>query len=696
VKQLVTQSINAQELLIEGLGRAKGEGFVDEWEQTYGSDFLDLLARSRFDSSFRLILVRCYEPRREISVDDLRSLEEASKRCGAHMIFVIGDGARALREARIEGIGLLTFEALSEVPASFWVDLFKPEMVVSAFRFRLEEQQTEIAIPQERALLAQLMQWLKVIGPGIEKTPEQIVEENDKELAKLATSTRKTFTVELPPATLLIHPNSRTGTPISSFSCDYRLVPVCELVTKERLGVDHYMLGHTLEEELAKRDPKADPARIASGFETKLQAGKYYYNPQLQFSYYCESARKGKAKLVLVDSYQGGQFLQARFVVSTDLSGQVVEVIHDDELKRLSALLERFRLSHKDLEGRFTAFINTLEGSECIDDLELTTEQEQAKKADYFLKNRKIISEFKSLQTNTSPKINAILKPYHETPEWPVFFGEQDLQTLLSFLPDRKRINARIINAVTDSIETIIKNANKQIRTTKETFGLPDAGGLLVVFNEVVDIFSPDVVAYRVRKALSKKTESGDVRFPHVTVVLIISVGHYTQLTPTLKAMPILIMGSGLPDPNDVEGFASSLLPQWAGFDGQPLLKVKTEDFPRLIFDRFLPKTGASRKPLRRQDLWRLQYRKTPYLRSLAKDELLEYGQELFEDIGPRFLKGAPRTPEDYMMGLMERFAHFLEETNSRAIDMREMTSKMVGFKERMEELYYKYQSKES
>lgn len=220
--------------------------------------------------------------------------------------------------------------------------------------------------------------------------------------------------------------------------------------------------------------------------------------------------------------------------VSTDFSSQYVEVTEPSELARLNEIYERFKISDKNLEGRFTAFFEALEGVECIDDLDLTAEQERAQKADYFINKRTVITEFKSLQTDTSAKIYAILEPYRKSLNWPIFYGPQDLQTILAYLPEKEEISARIVAAVTDSIEAIIEKANRQIRATKDKFGLSNAGGLLIIFNEEVETFSPDVVSYRVRKSFKKKTKAGDVRFPDVTVVLVVNAGHYSQLTPTL------------------------------------------------------------------------------------------------------------------------------------------------------------------
>lgn len=686
------ETIDVTELLIAGLEKAREDGFVFAHEQENGPDYLDIRATMRFGSGTRTVFIRSYTSERKLNRSDIEIVNVAAKRAEAQMTLVIGDGREAIQAAAIEGIGLVPYDVVPNLTSEFWVEIFKPAVLFYGFKFRSEQLRQDISIPEEPALLAYMMKEMRIVSDEIDTTPEKLVEGNDRDCAPLATSVPQTFSLQLPERTVLIHPNTLTRTPVTTFSFEYRLVPASQFANKKGLGEDHYLLGDTLQEGLAKKNPDVDPHQIEIGFPTKLRFGKYYYNPKLQFSYYCESAKKGKdsARLVLLESYQGGHLLQARLEVGTTSASQFVEITNPEELSRLAKLYDRFTISDKNLEGRFTTFVRTLEGAECIDDLKLTFEQQKAKKADYFFDGRKIISEFKSLQTDTSEKIAAILEPYRNSPVWPMLYGEQELPTLLSFLPNGREINAQIVLAVTDSIEGIIESANRQIRATKESFALPDSGGLLVIFNEAVDVLSPDVVAYRIGKTLRKKTQQDEVRFPHVTLVLLINTGHYTQLTSDVKAMPILVMPTGLPDPNGVETFARSLLPKWSTFDGQPLLKVKTEDFSKLTFNRFQRPANAKTEH-KRYDTWRVQYRRAPYLRALNENQLLTYGRQLFDDIAPRFLKGAPKTPQSYLAQLMQRFTHFLDETGLRGIDLRKLLPQPERLKEKLETLYEEY-----
>ncbi len=103
----------------------------------------------------------------------------------------------------------------------------------------------------------------------------------------------------------------------------------------------------------------------------------------------------------------------------------------------------------------------------------------------------------------------------------------------------------------------------------------------------LVDILSPDVLAFRVRRCLQKRLNAQELRFPEITVALAINTAHYTQLTPTLKAMPLLIMPSGLPDPNHVETFADVLGERWSAFEGKPHLRTSAETLRNFKFSKF-------------------------------------------------------------------------------------------------------------
>jgi hypothetical protein len=73
-------------------------------------------------------------------------------------------------------------------------------------------------------------------------------------------------------------------------------------------------------------------------------------------------------------------------------------------------------------------------------------------------------------------------------------------------------------------IEGIVRKANRQIRTTKQTLNLPNAKGLLLIANDGNLLHtSPTDYMILVARALAKKTPTGDLQFPHILGVVYFS-----------------------------------------------------------------------------------------------------------------------------------------------------------------------------
>lgn len=330
----------------------------------------------------------------------------------------------------------------------------------------------------------------------------------------------------------------------------------------------------------------------------------------------------------------------------------------------------------KSLEERFIDFAKNLDGAESIDSLQLTPEQEMAERADFFFDHRKVICELKSLKKDTQYKVYEILQPHQDRPEWPVFYGQREVFKILKCLPDGDQINRKIFDAITSAIEGLLRKAHRQIRATKEAFNVQNAGGLLVILNDTVEISSPDVIIHKVFEVLHKRTPEGKVRFHEIEVVWIINETHFIQVTPRLKTIPsvMLINPYNQEDITETDIFVESLQPKWAAYNGLPSIKMKGDTFSNFQFKKIRDETPIQ-KTMTRSDFWKLKYKQHPYLRALNTNELLDFGQKVFEELTPQFLKGTPKKPLDQIGEVLKRWADFLEEINIRGIDMREFAA---------------------
>jgi SEC-C motif len=326
------------------------------------------------------------------------------------------------------------------------------------------------------------------------------------------------------------------------------------------------------------------------------------------------------------------------------------------------------------LKERLPLFARTVPGAELIDDLVLTAEQKKANKADIFFQGRRIICETKVFNTDTAWKIERLLEPHKRRREWPIFYGAWDLYKILRNLPDGPEIHRQIFEAITSAINKFITEANRQIRETKRTFGLPESGGLLVIGNDSIGVLSPPVIAHKVKRMLDKRTPEGTPRFPHINTVWMISENYLAEPHPGKTGIPSLLLQQDLPDPQNVEGFTDQLQTRWAAFHGVPVFFSEGDNIDEIPFQkhRFADGSRTSR-PFTRSEAWIQEYRSNPYLAHLSVPRLVRHARRIFAQISPGMLKGASEMERMMSLRTMQPWTHLLEEVNRRGLDMREL-----------------------
>lgn len=326
------------------------------------------------------------------------------------------------------------------------------------------------------------------------------------------------------------------------------------------------------------------------------------------------------------------------------------------------------------LNERFKVFISQLSSAEVIDNLELPPEFDESKRADFLVENRKAVIELKSLQSDPEYKVHTELENHKKRDEYPLFYGEMEVHKILKHFPDGDQIQAKLFYKISRSIEQSFREADKQIGATKEMLACPDAFGLLVMLNQDISVLSPELISYRVSQLLTKAESDGSLHYKNVTSVWFMLESYALRTRRGAKLLPsIVIDGPAAENQPELTRILDILQSKWAAFNGIPyttadIRKIANSDFIRLSE---LDKENEPLKP--RHEIWRKQYRNSPYLRSLSDDAVLNHGARLLKLMTPGFLKNGPKLPFDQMAQFMEGFTHFLEEVRFRGLDLKKM-----------------------
>lgn len=326
------------------------------------------------------------------------------------------------------------------------------------------------------------------------------------------------------------------------------------------------------------------------------------------------------------------------------------------------------------LNDRFKTFLASLPFVESVDDLNLPSEFDESKRADYLVDNRKMIIELKSLEVDPEHKVHTELEKHKERDEYPLFYGRMEVTKVLKHLPDGEEIQRRLFDKISRSIEGSFRKADEQIGATKTILGCPDSIGLLVLLNENISILSPELISNRVSQLLARKETDGNLHYQNVMAVWSILEGYSLRTKHGNKRIPsIVIDGPSIADRPEFDNIMANLQRNWAWFNGMPLVAKRMKRIEDSAFVRVSELEKEHQGIMENHELWRKAYRKKPYLNSLSDEAVLEHGAKLMTLMAPHFLKDGRKLPSEQMAQFMEGWTHFLEEANMRGLDLKKL-----------------------
>lgn len=94
-------------------------------------------------------------------------------------------------------------------------------------------------------------------------------------------------------------------------------------------------------------------------FDVVLKEGHFYVSPNLNFFYFCQKIEENIVSWILIESWQHGSLIQARFKQSIEYAEDYVEVNNTEDLKRLEQMLDD--LINKEKESEFLKFIEEID-----------------------------------------------------------------------------------------------------------------------------------------------------------------------------------------------------------------------------------------------------------------------------------------------------------------------------------------------
>jgi hypothetical protein len=288
------------------------------------------------------------------------------------------------------------------------------------------------------------------------------------------------------------------------------------------------------------------------------------------------------------------------------------------------------------------------------------------KKADYLGMERKFVFEQKAITAEQASRIDREIEKYARDKNFPLFYGTRDINLVIDKLPNKDQIHRDIYSSITKILESYLSQANKQISSTKIILDISGSLGVLVILNENIRVLSPEVIATRIQQRLREERD-GKLRFSAIDYVLLFSETHTFQGRPI--AVSIEGHGATNTSPEQAE-YIRYIIHSWSQFNGGDCLEIKSgaSFFDKLTEVKDVPPARTSRSEAR--VAW---YREDRYMKSWSDEQVLKGAAKYVELIQPFVMKDGPKLPTTEMAEMMMEFGDFIEESNLRGLDLRDM-----------------------
>lgn len=340
------------ERLVAAIHIAEQEGAVVKWNDKINGRQFDVTVRFKRGLYDYLTVIECKDYSKPVPIKEVEAFVTKSKRVKANKAVMFSTSSfqsGSLEVAKDENVSLFS---LKNPPLKSEQDLaneFLPYICLYYFfRFRIAGTNKFLATPEEPEVLRLMMRNTKIVGKGINSVPEKLIEPFRPEAKKTAKDIHQTIEIEFPSGNEIIHLKNLLKYSVSSFLFDFVLIPINNLKTTKGLGIDPYLSGDVYEliDEVSNNKQTIDASNYNFGFDTVLKAGKYYKNPILNFSYYCQLVKENEAEMWLIESYQNGGLFQAVGTLHLINTAQFVEITDEDEIIRLEKMYKELKQKH--------------------------------------------------------------------------------------------------------------------------------------------------------------------------------------------------------------------------------------------------------------------------------------------------------------------------------------------------------------
>lgn len=333
------------ERLVAAIHHAADRGGQITWDDTINGRQFDVTIRFKKGFYTFLTVIECKNYKNSIPVEKVEAFVTKASDAKANKAILVTSSsfqAGCLSVAEKHNIGLYTLKAFNELPKEVMGDHLVPAFNIFDIKLLSNEgkkyifpeyggkltylvMNTKMALDKKNIILnAYLSEWIQ------SKINDVISGKNNFEI-----NFDETIAADIPQEDVPILFNS------IHFKCKFIEVHPISTPTLDPYLLQKINANLLYKNEISGEIHKINYKELLLGLDTIFEEGKFYFNPKLEFFYFCKSIENDSATIYLVESYQHGKLLQTAFKCSTKNSKHYIEVTNDLEIRRLTKILQR-------------------------------------------------------------------------------------------------------------------------------------------------------------------------------------------------------------------------------------------------------------------------------------------------------------------------------------------------------------------
>ncbi len=324
-------------------------GATVTWNDVINGRQFDVTIRFKKAGYDFLVVIECKDYANAVPAEKIDALVTKARDAHADkaiMVAANGFASGAKTVAARHNVTILSMSSISKDAEELGRSM-SPVLLLSGVRFEVDSVTPElVVISDDPRQMRSVMRHTKVIGPDIDENVEVIVEDMRGEIQSASTSETQTFAIWLPKDTWMTHPNFPDHrTPIKKILVDHVLITEADLANYNYFSNDPIISPDILkiEDELSGDSRFIDTSTLEHGFDTKIEPGHFYLNPNLGNSYYVESIDDEIVTYYVVESYFRGGLIQAKYTQDIQYSSQFVPIRDETEINRLRTMLNELK-----------------------------------------------------------------------------------------------------------------------------------------------------------------------------------------------------------------------------------------------------------------------------------------------------------------------------------------------------------------